>query len=62
VRVGVEPAHGRRDLYEVEQIERTPAGCRPRDAMMHAHGLGDQPPDGEGGIERSRRLLKDHRH
>ena len=62
MRIGVEPALGRWDPHQFQQLQCPLSRRRPIAAGMAAHRLADLPPDRIDRIERRHRLLEDHRH
>jgi hypothetical protein len=52
---------GRRDVHEVEQLDRALAGSRPRQAEVRPQALLDLTADGEDRVQRGHRLLEDER-
>ena len=62
MRIGRQPALGRRDLHKVEQFQRPLARGVLGDAFMADDGFGNLLADGEHRVQRRHRLLKHHRH
>jgi hypothetical protein len=60
--IGVEPAPGGRNAHHFEHLKRARLRLGRTFAFVSHYGLGDLRPDGVDGVERERRLLKDHRH
>ena len=61
MRIGLQTACGIRDADLLEQTARHLEGTRPGLFSMHIDRLGDLHADGQRRIERTHRLLKDHR-
>ncbi len=62
MRIGIQPAPGRRDLHQLQEVERALERRLVGHRLVARDRLGDLLADREHRIERQHRLLEDHRH
>ncbi len=60
MRIVIDALSGVREADQLQHLDGSRAGGAPRQVLMDDGGFGDLIPDGEDGVQRRHRLLKDH--